>query len=88
MSKTRRPGRNQRVCAGAVRLAFVAQGMKLGRPKIDSATERKVRKQLAKDVGILRVAKLLGLGTGMAQRISKERAMSPRGLTNSLLRRA
>ena len=26
----------------------VAQGVKLGRPKIDSATERKVRKQLAK----------------------------------------
>jgi DNA invertase Pin-like site-specific DNA recombinase len=30
----------------------VAQGVKLGRPKIDSTTERKVRKQLAKGVGI------------------------------------
>jgi hypothetical protein len=30
----------------------VAQGVKLGRPKIDSATERKVRKQLAKGLGI------------------------------------
>jgi len=53
--------------------------VKLGRPKIDSATERKVRKQLAKGVGILKVAKSLGIGTGTVQRISKERAMSPRG---------
>jgi len=56
----------------------VAQGVKLGRPKIDSATERKVRKQLAKGIGILKVAKSLGLGTGTVQRIAKERAMSPR----------
>jgi hypothetical protein len=45
----------------------------------DSATELKVRKQLAKGVGILKVAKSLGLGTGTVQRISKERAMSLRG---------
>ena len=38
--------------------------------KIDSATERKVRKQLAKGVGILKVAKWLRLGTGTVQRIS------------------
>jgi hypothetical protein len=61
-----------------VRLAFchiaprVALPLKLGRPKIDSATERKVRKQLAKGVGILKVAKLLGIGTGTLQRFSKE----------------
>ena len=30
----------------------VAQGVKLGRPRIDSATERKVRKQLAKGIGL------------------------------------
>jgi hypothetical protein len=41
----------------------------LGRPTIDSATERKVRKQLAKGVGILKVAKSLGIGTGTVQRI-------------------
>ena len=67
----------QRVKAGLKRA--VAQGVKLGRPKIDSATERKVRKELAKGVGILKVAKSLGIGTGTVQRISKERAMSPRG---------
>ena len=54
---------------------MVAQG---GRPKIDSATERKVRKQLAKGVSILKVAKSLGIGTGTVQRISKEGAMSLR----------
>ena len=67
----------QRVKAGLKRA--VAQGVKLGRPKIDSATERKIRKQLAKGVGILKVAKSLGIGTGTMQRISKGRAMSPRG---------
>jgi DNA invertase Pin-like site-specific DNA recombinase len=67
----------QRVKAGLKRA--VAQGVKLGRPKLDSATERKVRQQLAKGVGILRVAKSLGIGTGTVQRISKERAMGPRG---------
>src|SRR5262245_36340150 len=54
----------------------VAQGVKLGRPKIDSATERKVRNQLAKGVGILKVARSLGIGTGTVQRIAGERAMS------------
>jgi DNA invertase Pin-like site-specific DNA recombinase len=60
----------QRVKVGLKRA--VAQGVKLGRPKIDSATERKARKQLAKGVGILKVAKSLGIGTGTVQRIANE----------------
>jgi DNA invertase Pin-like site-specific DNA recombinase len=60
----------QRVKAGLKRA--VAQGVKLGRPKIDSATERRVRKQLAKGVGILKVAKSVGIGTGTVQRIASE----------------
>src|SRR2546423_6987117 len=67
----------QRIKAGLKRA--VAQGVKLGRPKIDSAIERKVRKQLAKGIGIVKVARSLGIGTGTVQRISGERAMSPRG---------
>src|SRR5262245_9793010 len=67
----------QRIKAGLKRA--VAQGVKLGRPKIDGATERKVRRQLAKGIGILKVAKSLGIGTGTVQRISGERAMSLRG---------
>src|SRR5262245_30762554 len=38
-------------------------------------TERKVGKQLAKGVGILNVAKSLGIGTGTVQRISNELRM-------------
>src|SRR5260221_9809317 len=67
----------QRIKAGLKRA--VAQGVKLGRPKIDGATERKVRRQLAKGIGILKVARALGIGTGTVQRIASERAMSPRG---------
>jgi DNA invertase Pin-like site-specific DNA recombinase len=67
----------QRIKAGLKRA--VAQGVKLGRPKIDRVTERKVRRLLAKGVGILKVAKSLGIGTGTVQRISGERAMSLRG---------
>jgi len=33
------------------------------RPKIDLVTERKVRRLLAKNVGILKVGKSLGIGT-------------------------
>jgi hypothetical protein len=44
----------QRIKAGLKR---IAQGVKLGRPKIDRATECKVRKPLAKGVGNLKVAK-------------------------------
>ena len=60
----------QRIKADLKRV--VAQGVKLGRPKIDRTTERKVRKQLAKGVGMLKVAKSLGIGTGTVQRIAKE----------------
>jgi DNA invertase Pin-like site-specific DNA recombinase len=67
----------QRIKAGLKRA--VAQGVKLGRPKIDGATERKVRRLLAKGIGILKVARSLGIGTGTVQRISGERAMSLRG---------
>src|SRR5436190_23235861 len=62
----------QRVKAGLKRA--IAQGVKLGRPKRDNVTERKVRKQLAKGTGIRKVAKSLGLGTGTVQRIAKELA--------------
>jgi DNA invertase Pin-like site-specific DNA recombinase len=60
----------QRIKAGLKRA--VAQGVKLGRPKIDSATERKARRLLPKRVGILKVAKSLGIETGTVQRIAKE----------------
>jgi DNA invertase Pin-like site-specific DNA recombinase len=64
----------QRVKAGLKRA--VAQGTKLGRPKVDSTVERKAQKQLEKGVGILKVAKMLGLGTGTVQRIKHEMKVS------------
>jgi DNA invertase Pin-like site-specific DNA recombinase len=67
----------QRIKAGLKRA--VAQWVKLGRPKIDSATERKVRRLLGRRVDILKMAKSLGIGTGAVQRISSERAMTLRG---------
>jgi DNA invertase Pin-like site-specific DNA recombinase len=60
----------QRVKAGLKRA--VAQGARLGRPKVDVALERKAQKQLQNGVGILKVAKMLGLGTGTVQRIKQE----------------
>jgi DNA invertase Pin-like site-specific DNA recombinase len=60
----------QRIRAGLKRA--VAQGIKLGRPKIDQALERKAQKQLEKGLGILKVARTLGLGTGTVQRIKHE----------------
>jgi DNA invertase Pin-like site-specific DNA recombinase len=60
----------QRVKAGLKRA--VAQGTRLGRPKIEVALERKAQRQLQKGVGILKVAKTLGLGTGTVQRIKQE----------------
>jgi DNA invertase Pin-like site-specific DNA recombinase len=60
----------QRVKAGLKRA--VAQGTKLGRPKVDPILERKAQKQLEKGTGILKVAKMLGLGTGTVQRIKQE----------------
>ncbi len=62
----------QRIKAGLKRA--VAQGARLGRPKIDIVLERKAQKQLKKGVGILKVAKMLGLGTGTVQRIKQEMA--------------
>jgi DNA invertase Pin-like site-specific DNA recombinase len=60
----------QRVKAGLRRA--VAQGTKLGRPKVDVALERKAQKHLENGIGILKVAKMLGLGTGTVQRIKQE----------------
>jgi DNA invertase Pin-like site-specific DNA recombinase len=59
----------QRVKAGLRRA--VAQGVRLGRPKIDITLEQKAQKHLKKGMGILKVAKSLGLGTGTVQRIKQ-----------------
>ena len=47
-----------------------ANGMTLGRPKIDPGIEANIRKALAKgDKGILKIAAQFGVGSGTVQRI-------------------
>jgi DNA invertase Pin-like site-specific DNA recombinase len=60
----------QRVKLGLKRA--VAQGKQLGRPPIASELERKAQRELRKGTGILKVAKLVGLGTGTVHRIKRE----------------
>jgi DNA invertase Pin-like site-specific DNA recombinase len=45
---------------------------RLGRPNADPAKVRKAQAELAKGFGIIKVAKLVGLGTGTVQRIKAE----------------
>jgi DNA invertase Pin-like site-specific DNA recombinase len=60
----------QRVHAGLKRA--VQQGKRLGRPKIDLGTERRIQSHLRKGMGILKAARLCGVGTGTVQRIRRE----------------
>ncbi len=62
----------ERVKAGLARAK--AQGKKLGRPRVSASIERKVRVARAKGMGIKRIARKLGVGTGTVQRIVKEAA--------------
>ena len=56
----------QRVKLGLKRA--VAQGKQLGRPTIASDLERKAQRHLRKGTGILRTAKLVGLGRDFSVR--------------------
>ena len=60
----------QRVRAGLKRA--VERGATLGRPKINSDVERRIKSQLRAGKGILKVARELGLGTSTVQRIARE----------------
>jgi DNA invertase Pin-like site-specific DNA recombinase len=74
----------QRIKAGLKRA--IAQGVKLGRPKIDNATERKVRRRLAKDMGILKCQVprdrdghgAAHLGPGRRAEVAKDSSAIPR----------
>ncbi len=46
-------------------------GKAIGRPRLSSASDADVRAQLTKGTGILKTARMLGLGTGTVQRIAK-----------------
>jgi DNA invertase Pin-like site-specific DNA recombinase len=61
-----------RVVAGLNRVR--EQGKKLGRPMIGTKIEDAIRQQLDAGHGILKVAKLVGVGSGTVQRIKREMA--------------
>ncbi len=62
----------ERVRAGLARAR--AEGKRLGRPKVDRATEDTIRKALARKnrPGIIKIAKELGVGVSTVQRIAAE----------------
>jgi DNA invertase Pin-like site-specific DNA recombinase len=60
----------QRVKLGLKRA--VAQGKRLGRPRLDGEIERKAQRQLRKGHGIIKVAKALGIGVGTVARVKAE----------------
>src|ERR1700739_58490 len=63
-----------RVVAGLNRVR--EQGIKkLGRPSVGRKTEEAIRQHLATGHGILKVAKLVGVGSGTVQRVKKEMAV-------------
>ena len=60
----------QRVRAGLARA--VRQGKRLGRPKIDLATEKRVQERLRAGVGIIKTARECDVGVGTVQRVKAE----------------
>ena len=59
-----------RVVAGLNRVR--EQGKKLGRPTIGGKVEDAIRQQLGAGHGILKVARLVGCGSGTVQRVKRE----------------
>lgn len=60
----------ERVRAGLARA--VAQGKRLGRPRVDAKVERAILEARAKGTGIRTIARRLGVGTGTVQRVVAE----------------
>jgi DNA invertase Pin-like site-specific DNA recombinase len=61
-----------RVLAGLERVR--QQGTKLGRPKVSPKVENAIRTHLSDGNGILKVAALVGCGSGTVQRVKREMA--------------
>ncbi len=60
----------ERVVAGMNRAR--AQGKHLGRPAIGADTDKAIRRALGEGLGILKVAKMYGVGTGTVHKIKRE----------------
>jgi DNA invertase Pin-like site-specific DNA recombinase len=59
-----------RVLAGLDRVR--QQGKKLGRPKVPPKVEAAIREHLSAGNGILKVAAMVGVGSGTVQRVKRE----------------
>jgi len=59
-----------RVMAGRDRVR--QQGKKLGRPKVSPKIEDAIRRHLSAGNGILKVAGMVGVGSGTVQRVKRE----------------
>ena len=44
-------------------------GNPFGRPRVSAKVERKIREELSRGSGVLKTARLLGVGTGTVQRV-------------------
>src|SRR5262245_44696876 len=60
----------QRVHAGLKRA--VEQGKQLGRPRISAAVEKRIQDRLRAGMGMIKVAREVGVGNGTVQRIKQE----------------
>lgn len=65
----------ERVKAGMARAR--AAGKTLGRPKADEAVEQRIRDLRAQGVGLVRIARELGVGVSLVQRVTKADAPMP-----------
>jgi DNA invertase Pin-like site-specific DNA recombinase len=63
-----------RVMAGIDRV--LAEGNTLGRPQAWQKVEEAIRRQLGAGHGILKVAMIVGCGSGTVQRVKREMAVS------------
>jgi DNA invertase Pin-like site-specific DNA recombinase len=62
----------ERVRAGLARAR--ASGVRLGRPRVGADKENRIRELLRQGVGIVRIGKTVGCGTGVVQRVKAETA--------------
>src|ERR1700712_5549493 len=59
--------------AGKVRIGADGKVRKaIGRPKVSAGTEKDIRAHLTAGVGILKIAEMMGVGSGTVQRIKRE----------------
>ena len=60
----------ERINAGLQRAR--AQGKKLGRPKVSAKVEQAIRDARGEGMGMMKIARELGVGTGTVQRVLAE----------------